>query len=94
MAEIEWVNLPPNSPEPKVIFFLSADTSNSGKILGTNIAPPETPEEIEVWIKERKARFPTAKKVAADAEKERAENEARDKAWVTSPNYDPATSEQ
>ena len=39
--------------------------SKSGKLLGTNLKPPETPEEIEEWIRERKRRFPTRERVAA-----------------------------
>ena len=35
---------------------------NGGKLLGTNIKPPETDEEIAAWIVERKARFPSAKR--------------------------------
>lgn len=36
----------------------------SGKLIGTNLKPPQTPEEIEEWIKQRKARYPTAQRVA------------------------------
>ncbi|KAG0642670.1 hypothetical protein HOY80DRAFT_881235 [Tuber brumale] len=43
---------------------------NSGKLLGTNLKPPETPEEIEEWIRERKRRFPTRERVAAKAKEE------------------------
>jgi len=35
---------------------------NGGKLLGTNIKPPETDEEIAAWTAERKARFPSAKR--------------------------------
>jgi len=35
---------------------------NGGKLIGTNIKPPESDEEIRAWIAERKNRFPTAKK--------------------------------
>lgn len=70
---------PPSYPQIEGSFV---DILNRGKLLGTNIAPPETPEEIEAWIKERKARFPTAKKVAENAEKKRAETEAREGSWV------------
>ncbi|PWW79226.1 hypothetical protein C7212DRAFT_355294 [Tuber magnatum] len=38
---------------------------NGGKLLGTNLKPPETPEEIEEWVRERKRRFPTKERVAA-----------------------------
>lgn len=84
MAEIEWVYWLSNLPTILKSRALLVDILNSGKLLGTNIAPPETPEEIEAWIKERKARFPTAKKVAEDAEKKRVEIEANEKAWVIS----------
>ncbi|KAH8145125.1 uncharacterized protein LAJ45_10905 [Morchella importuna] len=55
---------------------------NGGKLIGTNIAPPETPEEIEAWIAQRKSRFPTAKKIEENLEKKqevaaRAEAEAK-----------------
>ncbi|KAI5850398.1 hypothetical protein DFP73DRAFT_591256 [Morchella snyderi] len=55
---------------------------NGGKLIGTNIAPPETPEEIEAWIAQRKSRFPTAKKIGENLEKKqevaaRAEAEAK-----------------
>jgi rRNA maturation protein Nop10 len=35
---------------------------NGGKLIGTNIKPPESDEEIRAWIAERKKRFPTARK--------------------------------
>ncbi|PUU84309.1 hypothetical protein B9Z19DRAFT_1070034 [Tuber borchii] len=43
---------------------------NGGKLVGTNLKPPETPEEIEEWIRERKRRFPTRERVAARAKEE------------------------
>ncbi|KAI5789141.1 hypothetical protein EDC01DRAFT_131245 [Geopyxis carbonaria] len=33
---------------------------NGGKLIGTNIKPPESASEIALWIAERKKRFPTA----------------------------------
>ncbi|KAA8901451.1 hypothetical protein FN846DRAFT_118156 [Sphaerosporella brunnea] len=49
---------------------------NGGKLLGTNIKPPETAEEIAAWIAERKARFPSAKRREQKA-REEAERRAR-----------------
>ncbi|CUS08646.1 unnamed protein product [Tuber aestivum] len=43
---------------------------NGGKLLGTNLKPPETPEEIEEWIRERKRMFPTRERVAAKFKEE------------------------
>jgi hypothetical protein len=43
---------------------------NGGKLLGTNIKPPETEEEIAAWIAERKARFPSAKRREEKAKEE------------------------
>ncbi|KAF8541830.1 hypothetical protein BDD12DRAFT_827818 [Trichophaea hybrida] len=55
--------------QPKQPKFCKADMSqdewlalNGGKLLGTNIYPPETEHEIADWIAKRKERFPTAKK--------------------------------
>jgi hypothetical protein len=49
---------------------------NGGKLLGTNVKPPETPEEIAAWIAERKKKFPSAAR-RAEAEKEDAERKER-----------------
>lgn len=84
MDEAMWLRLNGYTPIVLKLRVLFADIWSRGKLLGTNITPPETPEEIEAWIKERRARFPTAKRVAEDAEKKRAKTEAREKAWVTS----------
>lgn len=47
---------------------------NNGRLLGTNILPPQTDEEIAAWIDERKKRFPArataAAREAAKKEKE------------------------
>jgi len=45
---------------------------NGGKILGTDIQPPETEDEIAAWIAERKKRFPISKK-KMDGEREKKE---------------------
>ncbi|KAF8243361.1 hypothetical protein K440DRAFT_72128 [Wilcoxina mikolae CBS 423.85] len=44
---------------------------NGGKLLGTNIYPPETEHEIADWIAKRKERFPTAKKNRQSVQKDK-----------------------
>ncbi|TGZ80926.1 hypothetical protein EX30DRAFT_44633 [Ascodesmis nigricans] len=49
---------------------------NGGKLIGTNILPPQTDEEIAGWIAERKKRFPS-KATQVEREKEKAEREQK-----------------
>ncbi|CAZ79909.1 unnamed protein product [Tuber melanosporum] len=71
---------------------------NGGKLLGTNLKPPETPEEIEEWIRERRRRFPTRERVAAkvkeEEEKKRKLAGASDASAETVRAQAPATSRQ
>lgn len=60
-----WMKLNGYYPE-KMHFYLNRalliQMTCSGKILGTNISL-DTPEDVEAWIKERKAKWPTAERV-------------------------------
>lgn len=57
---------------------------NGGKLLGTDILPPQTDEEIAAWIAERKKRFPSARrtkeKALEDSELKK-KSQAREERW-------------
>lgn len=52
---------------------------NGGKLVGTDLRPPETDGEIAAWISERKKRWPSAKRVE---EKEREDSERKQRAQM------------
>jgi hypothetical protein len=49
---------------------------NGGLLIGTNIKPPETDDEIKAWIAERKSRYPTRARTELKAQEE-SERQAR-----------------
>ncbi|RPB02360.1 hypothetical protein L873DRAFT_1826759 [Choiromyces venosus 120613-1] len=58
---------------------------NGGKLIGTNLKPPETSEEIEEWIRERRKKFPTKERVAERAKQEEERKRKLAEAYATSP---------
>ncbi|KAI5848993.1 hypothetical protein BZA05DRAFT_401935 [Tricharina praecox] len=52
----------PHKPEKPDMQHEEWVALNGGRLLGTNIKPPETEAEIAAWIAARKARFPSAKR--------------------------------
>lgn len=67
MAEFEWVGsscvFPVGLPIVQAVLTASV-LGYRGKILGTNISL-NTPEDVQKWIAERKARWPTSERIKA-----------------------------